>query len=170
MEDGKQMAESQSQLLGKHKSKAVELLFAGSYVVVLALMVSVALATGDNPSIIYVFAIVLALALSPVLAFMGGLLYEAGGANLIIRSGLLKIPIKRIPFESIQFITISDYEVLNSIAWGWYNKFDNDTIGYVRGFKGKAIILHTHKQKYLLASENPEQFKTKIEECLARSK
>ena len=164
------MAKSESQLLGKHKSKACELMFIIIYVFVLALMASVALATGDNPSIIYVFAIVLALAMSPVLAFMGGLVYEAGGQNLIIRSGLLRIPIKRIPLESIRYITISDYKVLNSIAWGWYNNFPNGTIGYVRGFKGKALILHTHKQKYLLASENPEQLKANIKEHLPGSK
>jgi hypothetical protein len=143
---------------------------AGSYVVILAIMASVALAAGDNPSIIFFFAIVLALAMSPVAAFMGGLRYEAGGQNLIIRSGLLRIPIKRIPLQSIRSITISDYKVLNSIAWGWYNKFPDGIIGYVRGFKGKAVILHTHTQKYLLASENPEQLKARITEHLPGSK
>jgi len=164
------MAESESRLISKHKSKAIELMCAGSYVVILAIMASVALVSGDNPSIIYVFAIVLALAFSPVVAFMGGLLYEVGGPNLIIRSGLLRIPIKRIPLETIRYITISDYRVLNSIAWGWYNKFPDGTKGYVRGFKGEAVILHTHTQKYLLASENPEQLKTRITEHLPCSK
>jgi len=162
------MAESESQLLWKHKSKACELMCVIIYVVVLAIMASVTLAAGDKPSIIYVLAVVLALAMSPAAAFMGGLLYEAAGQNLIIRSGLLRIPIKRIPLESIRYITISDYKVLNSIAWGWYNKFPDGTKGYVRGFKGKAVILHTGREKYLLASENPEQLKSNIEEHLAK--
>ncbi len=164
------MAESESQLLGKHKSKACELMCVIIYVVVLAIMALVTLAAGDNPSIIYVHAIVLALCISPVTAFMVGLRYEVGREKLIIRSGLLRIPIKRIPLESIRYITISDYKVLNSIAWGWYNKFPDGTIGYVRGFKGKAVTIHTDKQKYLLASENPEELKGKISEYLAIDK
>ncbi len=164
------MAKSESQLLGKHKSKACELMCAGSYVVILAIMASVTLGAGDNPSIIYVHAIVLALAISPMVAFMGGLRYEANREQLIIKSGLLRIPIRRIPLESIRYITISDYKVLNSIAWGWYNKFPDGIIGYVRGFKGKAVILHTGKQKYLLASENPDQLQANIEEHLPGSK
>ena len=164
------MAKSESQLLAKHKSIAVELIFAITYVVILAIMALVTLAAGDNPSIIYFHAIILALAISPVAAFMGGLRYEVGREKLIIRSGLLRIPIKKIPLESIRYITISNYEVLNSIAWGWYNKFPDGTKGYVRGFKGKAVTIHTDKQKYLLASENPEELKGKISEYLASSK
>lgn len=164
------LAKSKSQLLGKHKSIACELIFAITYVVILAIMTLVTLVSGDETSIIYVLAIVLALGMSPVAAFMGGLRYEVGREKLIIRSGLLRIPIKRIPLESIRYITISNYKVLNSIAWGWYNKFPDGTIGYVRGFKGKAVTIHTDKQKYLLASEGPEELKGKISEYLASSK
>jgi len=97
------LAKSESQLLQKHKSKAIEWTFVVTYVVILAIMVLATLAAGDNPSIIYVHAIVLALCISPVTAFMGGLRYEVGREKLIIRSGLLRIPIKRIPLESIRY-------------------------------------------------------------------
>jgi membrane protein YdbS with pleckstrin-like domain len=83
------LAKSKSQLLARHKSIAVELVFVITYVVILAIMALVTLAAGENTSSIYVFAIVSALAMSPVAAFMGGLRYEVGREKLIIRSGLL---------------------------------------------------------------------------------
>ena len=114
----------------------------------------------DNLLLPTVLAILTIVVMTP---FMGGLRYEIIQDTLIIRSGLLRLTIKTIPLDRIVDMEPSTYNVFKSMACGWYNIFPDGTMGYVRGFKGKALRISTINEIYLIASKNPEQLMKKIQ-------
>jgi hypothetical protein len=148
---------------GLHSSGAIEVV-----VVTIAIIVSLTMASisyFNKAGIIWCLLIPGAVGAATIILstpFMGGLIYEVKNENLVIRSGLLRICIKIIPIKTIRQMEISNYNVFKSTACGWYNIFPDGSVGYVRGFKGEALLVYTIIAKYLLASENPEELKGKI--------
>ena len=97
---------------------------------------------------------------------MGGLRYEISDNKLVIKSGLLRITLKKIVINHILSMESSRYNIFKSIAFGWCNIFAGGIEGYARGFRGQALIISTTNKKYLLASEDPTHLKAQIEKHL----
>ena len=157
-------------LLQKHHSAAVEVLSVSTALVLFLFAAFISYAAKATltacllvPTILGIFSIAIA---TP---FMGGLRYEFGDNKLVIKSGLLRIRLKKITINSILYMEPSSYNVFRSTACGWCNKFPDGTEGYVRGFRGKALIISTADKKYLLASEDPKELKAKIEKISKQS-
>jgi hypothetical protein len=161
-------SKSERHYVGRSYSFTVDVLFGMSAIITLIATVFSGRASMENPIVL--------IATAPIfcgfiisLTYMGGLIYEIKGGKLLIKSGLLRIPIKSIPISNFIDVTVSDYNVFQSMAWGWHNKFAGGVKGYVRGFKGGAVLVNCKNDKCLLASDDPENMKMKIEEYLGNN-
>jgi len=159
---------SERHYIGRCYSFKVDVLFGISAIITLIFTVRSALDSIENPILLIVTIPVLCgFILSTT--YMGGLIYEVKGGKLLIKSGLLRIPIKSIPISDFIEVIVSDYDIFQSTACGWYNKFAGGVKGYARGFKGKAVLINCKNDKYLLASDYPENMKMRIEEYLGNN-
>ena len=154
--------------IGRCYSFKVDVFFVISAIITLSFTVRSALDSIENP-ILLIVAIPILCGFIVITTYIGGLIYEVKEGKLLIKSGRLRVPIKSIPISNVLEVVISDYDVFQSTACGWYNKFVGGVKGYVRGFKGKAVLINCKNDKYLLASDNPENMKMKIEEYLGNN-
>jgi len=163
-------AHSPAVFLQRHRCLIVDSIILPVVILPYAVVILIAIASKASPMVLVVLGISGLLLLAFVATYMGGLIYEIAYGKLVIKSGLLRITLERIPLADISHIEAGSYNVFKSVAWGWHNKFPDGSKGYVRGFKGDAVIIHTDRQKYLLASENPADLKAKIERSLRPQK
>ena len=154
--------------IGRSYSFKVDVLFGISAIITLIFTVYSALDSIKTP-VLLVVTILLLCGFIVMTTYMGGLIYEVKGDKFVIKSGLLRIPIKSILISDVIEVAVSEYDVFQSVAWGWYNKFAGGVKGYVRGFKGRAVLIKCRNDKYLLASDNPENMKMRIEEYLGKT-
>jgi len=152
----------QNIFLQKHSSFTIEAMTLIIILIYAAFMVPFIVITKACTFLIVILGFSGLLILLLMVTYMGGLLYEIAERKLIVKSGLLKIILENIPLEIISDLEPTNYSVFKSMAWGWYNKFPDGSRGYVRRFKGKAVKIYTNKQKYLLASEDPENLIAQI--------
>ncbi len=151
-------------LLQRHRSVAVEILSVSTAVIMFLFIALISyIAKAGLVECLLISAILGLFTIVIMTPFMGGLRYEIVDKKLVISSGLLRIRLKKISIDRILHMKPSSYNVFRSTAWGWYNKFPDGSVGYVRGFKGNALRIETTEERYLLASEDPEDLKAKIE-------
>ena len=159
--------ENLDKTLGTHRSTAGEALLVSIAIVQLLVFVVCVVLIPKTSLILILPAITCLVIFLIFLTYTGGLRYEADNSKLLIKSGLLNIKIGTIELTSATQIQITDYKVLKSVACGWQNLFPDNVTGYVRGFRGKALLLFCNNQKYLIATENPEELKANIEKHIA---
>jgi len=152
----------QNIFLQKHSSFTIEAMTLIIILIYAAFMVPFIVITKACTFLIVILGFSGLLILLLMATYMGGLIYQIVYGKLIVKSGLLKITLERIPLEIISDLEPTNYSVFKSMAWGWYNKFPDGSRGYVRRFKGKAVKIYTNQQKYLLASEDPKNLIAQI--------
>lgn len=130
------------------------------YVLMLAIFACCLLPLAFIPEIAskeaFVVLVIVLLAFLPLLCIFG-FFFTVDRFEIVIRMGLLRIPIKRIALDSIVSAEVMEFRPLMDFG-GWGIRFGkNKTTGYFMSGNQGVLVTTNAGKKYLLGSDTPER-------------